>query len=36
VGWWSVMRAVIELGTPLVDDPARLDAVTGLGGASSP
>jgi transposase len=31
VGWWSVMRAVIELGTPLVNDPARLDAVTGLG-----
>jgi transposase len=31
VGWWSVMRAVIEVGTPLVDDPARLDDVAGLG-----
>jgi transposase len=31
VGWWSVMRAVIEIGTPLVDDPARLDDVAGLG-----
>jgi transposase len=31
VGWWSVMRAVIEVGTPLVDDPARLDGVAGLG-----
>jgi transposase len=31
VGWWSVMRAVIEVGKPLVDDPSRLDAVAGLG-----
>jgi len=31
VGWWSVMRAVIEVGTPLVDDLARLDDVAGLG-----
>lgn len=31
VGWWSVMRAVIELGTPLVDDTARLEGVSGLG-----
>lgn len=31
VGWWSVMRAVIELGRPLIDDPDRLAAVTGLG-----
>ena len=25
------MRAVIEVGTPLVEDPARLDDVAGLG-----
>jgi transposase len=31
VGWWSVMRAVIEVGRPLVDAPDRLDGVTGLG-----
>ncbi len=31
VGWWSVMRAVIEVGRPLVEDPARLEAVVGLG-----
>jgi transposase len=31
VGWWSVMRAVIEVGTPLVDDPSRLERVAGLG-----
>jgi transposase len=31
VGWWSVMRAVIETGKPLVDDPARLAGVAGLG-----
>jgi transposase len=31
VGWWSVMRAVIEVGAPLIDDPARLDDVTSLG-----
>jgi transposase len=31
VGWWSVMRAVTEVGIPLVDDSARLDAVAGLG-----
>ncbi len=31
VGWWSVMRAVIEVGRPLVEDPGRLEAVTGLG-----
>jgi transposase len=31
VGWWSVMRAVIEVGTPLVDDSARLEHVAGLG-----
>ncbi len=31
VGWWSVMRAVIEVGRPLVDDPARLEDVVGLG-----
>ena len=31
VGWWSVMRAVVEVGRPLVDDADRLGAVTGLG-----
>jgi len=31
VGWWSAMRAVIEVGRPLVEDPARLDGVSGLG-----
>ena len=31
VGWWSVMRAVVEIGTPLVEDPGRLDGVSGLG-----
>jgi len=31
VGWWSVMRAVVEVGTPLVDDPDRLADVAGLG-----
>jgi hypothetical protein len=31
VGWATVMRAVAEHGQPLVDDPARLDAVTALG-----
>jgi transposase len=31
VGWHTVMRAVREYGEPLVDEPARLDRVTGLG-----
>jgi transposase len=31
VGWWSVMRAVAEVGHPLVDDPGRLADVAGLG-----
>jgi transposase len=31
VGWGTVMRAVREYGQPLVDDPARLGGVTGLG-----
>jgi transposase len=31
VCWWTVMNAVIEHGTPLVDDPARVGAVTQLG-----
>jgi transposase len=31
VGWATVMRAVDEHGTPLVDDPARLEGVTALG-----
>jgi transposase len=31
VGWWAVMRAVTEVGTPMVDDPGRLDDVQGLG-----
>lgn len=31
VGWGTVMRAVVEHGTPLVDDPARLAGVAALG-----
>jgi transposase len=31
VGWATVMRAVTDHGTPLVDDPARLDGVAALG-----
>jgi transposase len=31
VGWGTVMRAVSEHGTPLVDDPARLAGVAALG-----
>jgi transposase len=31
VCWWTVMNAVIEHGTPLVDDPDRVGAVTQLG-----
>lgn len=31
VGWHTVMRAVREYGQPLVDDPARLEGVSGLG-----
>jgi transposase len=31
VGWATIMRAVHEHGTPLVDDPARLDGVGRLG-----
>ena len=31
VCWWTVMAAVIEYGTPLVDDPARVGAVDKLG-----
>jgi transposase len=31
VGWWSVMRAVTELGRPLVETPDRLAGVAGLG-----
>jgi transposase len=31
VGWATVMRAVREHGTPLVDDAARLEAVAALG-----
>jgi transposase len=31
VCWWTVMAAVIEHGTPLVDDPARVGPVTKLG-----
>jgi transposase len=31
VCWWTVMNAVIEHGTPLVDDPARIGAVRQLG-----
>lgn len=31
VCWWTVMNAVIEHGTPLVDDPARIGRVRQLG-----
>ena len=31
VCWWTVMNAVIEHGTPLVDDPDRVATVTKLG-----
>jgi transposase len=31
VGWATIMRAVHEHGTPLVDDPRRLEEVTALG-----
>jgi transposase len=31
VGWATIMRAVADHGTPLVQDPARLDGVTALG-----
>ncbi len=31
VCWWTVMNAVIEHGTPLVDDPARIGPVTQRG-----
>lgn len=31
VCWWTVMNAVIEHGTPLVDDPGRIGAVRQLG-----
>ena len=31
VCWWTVMNAVIEHGTPLVDDPDRIGKVTQLG-----
>jgi transposase len=31
VGWATIMRAVADHGTPLVDDPTRLDDVAALG-----
>ena len=31
VCWWTIMNAVIEHGTPLVDDPARIGPVRQLG-----
>jgi len=31
VCWWTVMNAVVEHGTPLVDDPHRVGIVTQLG-----
>jgi transposase len=31
VGWGTVMRAVRDYGQPLIEDPARLEGVTGLG-----
>ena len=31
VAWWTVMRQVIERGTPQVEDPARLEGVAAVG-----
>ena len=31
VGWATIMRAVRDYGTPLLEDPTRLDGVTTLG-----
>ncbi|MGH8937048.1 MAG: ISL3 family transposase [Acidimicrobiia bacterium] len=31
VEWWTIMRAVAEHGTPLVEDPARVGQVASLG-----
>jgi transposase len=31
VGWHTIMRAVVDHGRPLVDDPARLSGVSALG-----
>ncbi len=31
VCWWTIMNAVVEHGTPLVDDPDRVGAVSQLG-----
>lgn len=31
VGWGTVMRAVVEYGTPLVEDPRRLEGVVSIG-----
>src|SRR4030095_6549110 len=31
VGWATIMRAVADHGTPLVEDPTRLDGVAALG-----
>ncbi len=31
VCWWTVMNAVVEHGTPLVDDPNRVGRVRQLG-----
>jgi transposase len=31
VGWATIMRAVVDHGTPLVDDPTRLEDVAALG-----
>jgi hypothetical protein len=31
VGWHTAMAAVVEHGTPLVEDPARLDGVRSIG-----
>jgi transposase len=31
VAWWTVMRQVIDRGTPLIEDPDRLDGVNALG-----
>jgi transposase len=35
VYWWTVMNAVAEHGTPLVDDPGRIGRVRQLGGGET-
>ena len=36
VCWWTITNAVVEHGTPLVDDPDRVGPVRQLGGSTRP